>query len=121
LARQGEFISDKIPHAPPPPPGATDGNSGGCKISKVIDDKDNSGAAGMQHLNILPTKCKSFLFDMGIFTSSVFFSNEVGELSTKYQTWHKKMTDENQSTGRPGSQITTGCARNYFVIMRKKI
>jgi hypothetical protein len=54
-------------------------------------NKDNCGAAGTKELNILPTKCKAFLFDMGISTASVFLSNEVGELSTKYQAWHKLM------------------------------
>jgi hypothetical protein len=68
-ARQGKFSSKKIPHGPNPT-GATDDKSGGCKDSEVIDDKDNCGAAGMQQLDILPTKCKTFLFDMGIFTAS---------------------------------------------------
>jgi hypothetical protein len=62
-----------------------DGNSGGCKGSAVMHNKDNCGAAGTQHLNILPTKCKAFLFDMGISTARVFLSNEVVELATKYQ------------------------------------
>jgi hypothetical protein len=79
------------------------------------------GAAGMKQLNILPTKCKSFLFDMGIFTASVFLSNEVGELASKYQAWHKQTADENQSAVRPASQITTGCARIYLVKMHNKI
>jgi hypothetical protein len=75
----------------------------------------------MQQLNILPTKCKAFLFDMGIFTASLFLSNEVGELATKYQAWHKLTADKNQSAGRPAYQITTVCARIYLVKMRKKI
>jgi hypothetical protein len=54
-ARQGEFISDKIRHAPNLT-GAMDGNSGGCKGSEGMCDKDNCGAIGMQQLNILPTK-----------------------------------------------------------------
>jgi hypothetical protein len=57
-ARQGEFISKKVTHVPNPT-GATDDKSGGSKYSEVIDDKDNCGAAGMQQLNILPTKCKA--------------------------------------------------------------
>jgi hypothetical protein len=75
----------------------------------------------MQHLKILPTKCKAFLFDMGNFTASIFLSNEVGELATKYQAWNKQTADENQSAGRTASQITTGCARIYLVKMRNKI
>jgi hypothetical protein len=58
---------------------------------------------------------------MGISTASVFLSNEVGELATKYQAWHKLMADKNQSAGRPASQITTVCARIYLVKMRNKI
>jgi hypothetical protein len=58
---------------------------------------------------------------MVISTASVFLSNEVGELATKYQDWHKLTADENQSAGRPASQITTGCARIYLVKMRNKI
>jgi hypothetical protein len=75
----------------------------------------------MQHLNILPTKCKAFLFNMGISTAGVFLSNEVGELATKYQAWHKLTDDENQSAGRPSSQIITGCTSIYLVKMRNKI
>jgi hypothetical protein len=56
-------------------------NSGGCKGSEGMGDKDNSGAAGMQQSNILPTKCKAFLFDMGIFTIIIFLSKKVGELA----------------------------------------
>jgi hypothetical protein len=119
-ARQGEFISDKIRHAPNPT-GAMDGHPGGCKGSEGMGNKDNYGATGTKELNILPTKCKSFLFDMGISTASVFLSNEVGELATKYQAWHKLTADENQSAVRPASQITTGCARIYLVKMRNKI
>jgi hypothetical protein len=37
---------------------------------------------GMEQLNILRTKCKTILFDMGIFTTSLFMSTEVGELAT---------------------------------------
>jgi hypothetical protein len=51
---------------------------------------------------------------MGIFTASVFLSNEVGELATKYQAWHKLTANKNQSAGRPASQITTECARISF-------
>jgi hypothetical protein len=56
-------------------------------------NKDNCGAAGTKELNILPTKCKAFIFYMGISTASVFLSNDVGELDTKYQAWHKLMAD----------------------------
>jgi hypothetical protein len=98
-----------------------DDKSGICTESEVIDDKDKCGASGVQQLYILPTKCKAFLFDMGIFTASVFLSNEVGELATKYQAWHKQTVDENQSAGIPASRITMGCARIYLVKMRKKI
>jgi hypothetical protein len=52
-----------------------DGNSDGCKVSEVMSNKDNCGAYGTKELNILPTKCKSFLFDMDISTASVFLSN----------------------------------------------
>jgi hypothetical protein len=58
---------------------------------------------------------------MGISTTSVFLSNEVGELATKYQAWHKLTADKNQNAGRPASQITTGCARVYLVKVRNKI
>jgi hypothetical protein len=58
---------------------------------------------------------------MGVSTARVFLSNEVGELATKYQAWHKLTADENQSAGRPASQITTGCAPIYLVKMRNKI
>jgi hypothetical protein len=58
---------------------------------------------------------------MGIFAASVFLSNEVGELATKYQAWHKLTAGKNQSAGRPASQVTTGCARIYLVKMRNKI
>jgi hypothetical protein len=63
-ARQGELTLDKIRHAP---------------------NKDKCVATGMQQLNFLPTKCKAFLFDMGISMASVLLSNEVGELAKKYQ------------------------------------
>jgi hypothetical protein len=119
-ARQGEFNSDKNPHGPNPT-GAMDGKSCGCKGSEVMRKKDNCGAAGTQHLNILPTECKAFLFNMGIFTVNIFLSNEVGELATKYQAWHKQTANKNKSAGRPASRITTGCARIYLVKMRKKI
>jgi hypothetical protein len=98
-----------------------DGNTGGSKVSEGMSNKDNCGAAGTKELNILPTKCKAFLFDMGIYTAIVFLSNEVGELSTKYQAWNKLTADKNQSAGRPASQITTGCARMHLVKMRNKI
>jgi hypothetical protein len=75
----------------------------------------------MQQLNILPTKCKAFLFDMGISKASVFLSNEVGELATKYQAWVKLAADKNQSADRPASQMTTGCAHIYLVKMRNNI
>jgi hypothetical protein len=58
---------------------------------------------------------------MGIYTAIFFLSNEVGELATKYQAWHKLTADKNKSAGRPASQITTGCARIYLVKMRNKI
>jgi hypothetical protein len=64
---------------------------------------------------------QSIFFDMGISTASVFLSNEVGELATKYQAWHKLRADKNQSAGRPASQITTGCAHIYLVKVRNKI
>jgi hypothetical protein len=86
-----------------------------------MSNKDNYGAAGKKELNILPTKCKAFLFDMGISTASVFLSNEVGEMATKYQSWHKLTAAKNKSAGRPASQITTGFARIYLVEMRNKI
>jgi hypothetical protein len=69
-ARQGAFISDKIcddPH----PNGAMDGNSGRSQLSEGMSNKDNCGAAGAKELNILPTDCKSFLFDMGISTAVI--------------------------------------------------
>jgi hypothetical protein len=59
--------------------------------------------------------------DMGISTASILLSNEVGELATKYQAWHKLTADKNQSAGIPASQITTGYARMYLVKMRNKI
>jgi hypothetical protein len=86
-----------------------------------MSNKDNCGAAGTKELNILPTKCKAFIFDMGISAASVFLSNELGELATKYQSWHKLTADKNQSAGRPASRITTGCARIYLVKMCNKI
>jgi hypothetical protein len=92
-ARQREFISDKLRHDPNPT-GVMDGNSGNVKGSEGMRNKDNCGASGTKELNILPTKCKSFLFDMGISTASVFLSNEVGELATKYQAWHKLTADK---------------------------
>jgi hypothetical protein len=58
---------------------------------------------------------------MCISTASVFLSNEVGELATKYQAWHKLTADKNQSAGRPASQITTGCAHIYLGKMRNKL
>jgi hypothetical protein len=119
-ARQGEFILDRTHHSPNPN-GDMGGKSGGSKESEVIVDKDNCGAAGTQHLNILPTKYKAFLFNMDIFTARVFLSNKAGELATKYQVWNKLTVNENQSDGRPTSQITTGCASIYLVKMRKKI
>jgi hypothetical protein len=86
-----------------------------------MSNTDKCGAAGTKELNILPTKCKAFIFDMDIYTATVLLSNEVGELATKYQAWYKLMADETQSAGRPASQITTGCARIYLVKMRNKI
>jgi hypothetical protein len=97
------------------------GNSGGYKVSEGMSNKDNCVATGTKELNILPTKCKAFLFDMGISTARVFLSNEEGELATKYQDWHKLTTNENQSAGRRAYQITTGCAHIYLVKMRNKI
>jgi hypothetical protein len=64
---------------------------------------------------------QSISFFMVISTASFFLSNEVGELATKYQAWHKLTADKNQSAGRPASQITTGCPRIYLVKMRNKI
>jgi hypothetical protein len=64
---------------------------------------------------------QSIFFDMGISMASVFLSNEVGELATKYQVWHKLTSKKNKSSARPASQITTGCARIYLVKMRNKI
>jgi hypothetical protein len=61
----------------------------------------------------------SFLY--GYFHSKRLLSNEVGELATKYQAWNNLKADENQSAGRPASQIPTGCARVYLVKMRNKI
>jgi hypothetical protein len=90
-------------------------------VSEGTSNKDNCGAAGTKELNMLPTKCKTFLFDMDIFTASVFLSNELGELPTKHQALHKLTADKNKSAGRPASQITTGCARIYLVKMRNKI
>jgi hypothetical protein len=98
-----------------------DGNSGGCQGSEGIRNKDNCGPPGMQELNILPTKCKEFIFDRGISTASVFLYNEVGELATKYQAWHKLTADENQSAGRPAYRIKTGCAHIYLVKMGNTI
>jgi hypothetical protein len=98
-----------------------DGNPGASKVSEWMSNKVNCGAAGTKELNILPTKCKAFIFDTGISTPSVFLSNKVGELATKYQAWHTLTADKNQSAGRPASQITTGCMRIYLVKMRKKI
>jgi hypothetical protein len=105
------LLRKKIPW----PTGATDDISGGCKDSEVIDDKDNCGAAGMQQLNSIPTKCKTFLFDMGVSTASVFLSNEVGELATKYQAWHKQTAEKHQSASRAASLIITGCSRIYLI------
>jgi hypothetical protein len=98
-----------------------DGNLGGSKVSEGMSNKDNCGAAETKELNILPTTCKAFIFYMGISTALVFLSNEVGELATKYQAWHKLTADKNQSAGRPASQITTGCTRIYLVKIRNKI
>jgi hypothetical protein len=64
-ARQGVFISDKISDDNQPT-GAMDGNPCGSKVSEGMSNKDNFGAAGTKELNILPTKCKTFLFYMGI-------------------------------------------------------
>jgi hypothetical protein len=58
---------------------------------------------------------------MVISTASIFLTNEVGELATKYQAWHKLTADKNQSARRPASQITTGCAHIHLVKMRNKI
>jgi hypothetical protein len=98
-----------------------DVNPGRSKVAKGMSNNDNCGAAGTKELNILPTKCKAFLFYMGIYTAIFFLSNEVGEMATKYQAWHKLTADKNQSAERPASQITTGCARIYLVKMRIKI
>jgi hypothetical protein len=85
-AQQGAFISDKISDDNHPT-GSMDVNPVGSKVSEGMSNKDNCGATGIKELNILPTKCKSFLFYMGIYTASI--SNAVGELATKYQAWHK--------------------------------
>jgi predicted pyridoxine 5'-phosphate oxidase superfamily flavin-nucleotide-binding protein len=58
---------------------------------------------------------------MGISMASVFLSNEVVELATKYKSWHKLTANENQSAVRPASQTTTGCSHIYLVKMRNKI
>jgi hypothetical protein len=58
---------------------------------------------------------------MGISTAIIFLSNELGELATKYQVWHKLTAVENQSAGRPASQTTTGCAHICLVKMRNKV
>jgi hypothetical protein len=76
-ARQGELISEKISDGPHPT-GAMDVNTGVSKVSEGMSNKDNCGAAGTKELNILPTKCKAFLFDMGISTARFFLSNEIG-------------------------------------------
>jgi hypothetical protein len=86
-----------------------------------MSNTDNCGAAGTKELNSLPTKCKTFRFDMGISTASVLLCNELGELATQYQSWHKLTADENQSARRPASHITTGCTRIYLVKMHNKI
>jgi hypothetical protein len=91
-----------------------DGNPGVYKVSERMSDKDNCGVTGTKELNIFPTKCKAFIFDMGISTARVLLSNEVGELATKYKAWHKLTADESQSAGRPDFQITTGCARTLL-------
>jgi hypothetical protein len=72
-----------------------DGNPGGCKVSEGMSNKDNCVAAGTKELNILPTKCKAFIFYMIISTASVFLSNKVGEMATKYQAWHKLTAEKN--------------------------
>jgi hypothetical protein len=58
-ARQGEFILDKIRHAPNPI-GAMDGNSGGCKSLEGVRNKDNCGAAGTKELNFCQPSAKHF-------------------------------------------------------------
>jgi hypothetical protein len=58
---------------------------------------------------------------MGIFTASVFLSNEVGKLATHYQAWHKQTAKQNQSASRPASLITAVSSRIYLINMRKKI
>jgi hypothetical protein len=52
-----------------------DVNPGGSKGSERMSNKDNCGAYGTKELNILPTKYKAFIFNMGISTASVFLSN----------------------------------------------
>jgi hypothetical protein len=93
-AQQGAFISDKISDYPHPT-GDIDRSTSVSKGSEGMSRKDNCGAAGTKELNILPTKCKAFLFDMGISTASLFLSNEVGDMATKYQGSHKLMPDKN--------------------------
>jgi hypothetical protein len=85
-----------------------------------MSNKDNCGVTGTKELDILPIKFKAFLFNMGIYTAIIFLSNEVGELTKKYQAWHKLTADKNQSVGRPASQITT-CTHINLVKRRKKI
>jgi hypothetical protein len=58
---------------------------------------------------------------MGISKARVFLYNELGELATKYQTWHKLTANENQSDGIPACQITIGYARIYLIKMRNEI
>jgi hypothetical protein len=100
-----------------------DGNLGGSKVSEGMSNKDNCGAAGTKELNILPTKCKPFLFDMGISTANFYLSNELGELATTCQAWNKLTADKNQSAGRPASQITNllKCATTSEIHSRLKM
>jgi hypothetical protein len=84
LSSARRIYLEKKPNAPNPT-GATDVKSGIYEKSEVSGVKDSCGAAGMQQLNILPIKFKAFLFEMCIFTASVFLSNEVGELATTCQ------------------------------------
>jgi hypothetical protein len=110
-----------IPHGPNQT-GATDDKSGGCKDTKVINDKDNCGAAAMEHLFEHRTyRVQKNIVDMGIFTASVFLSTEVGEFAKKYQMWHKQMAEQNASASRPVSMITKGSARIHLTQMRKRL
>jgi hypothetical protein len=98
-----------------------DAKSGGCEDTEIINDNDNCGAAGIEHLNSLPIECKKNLVDMGIFTPSVFLFSEVGELDNIYKVWHTQMAEQHPSESRPVSMITKGSARIHLIQMRKRL